>query len=254
MKYRINIRREIKVIIVLAVIFGLIAFAERATEETAVQDVRVVIENVHENHFLEERDVLELMQIDRQNIRGAVMEKLNLKTLEEKMRMHPFIEDAQVYGDLKGNLIARVTLRRPVARMVRNDGADGYIAEDGTVMPVSQKYTSRVLLLTGAAVPRLIRQKNLNETDDGKKIMAMIEKITGDEFWNAQITQLDIDNKLRITLYPQVGNEVIEFGKPEDIDTRFKKLKIFYKEILPKVGWNKYDRVNLEYEGQIVAE
>lgn len=82
----------------------------------------------------------------------------------------------------------------------------------------------------------------------------MIEKITGDEFWNAQITQLDIDNKLRITLYPQVGNEVIEFGKPEDIDTRFKKLKIFYKEILPKVGWNKYDRVNLEYEGQIVAE
>jgi len=55
-------------------------------------------------------------------------------------------------------------------------------------------------------------------------------------------------------MLPQVGNERIEFGKPERVAQKFDKLMIFYKEILPRMGWNKYSRVNLEYEGQIVAE
>lgn len=29
---------------------------------------------------------------------------------------------------------------------------------------------------------------------------------------------------------------------------------IFYKEILPTRGWTRYERVSLEYEGQIIAE
>jgi cell division protein FtsQ len=29
---------------------------------------------------------------------------------------------------------------------------------------------------------------------------------------------------------------------------------IFYKEILPTRGWNKYERVNVEYEGQVIAK
>lgn len=84
--------------------------------------------------------------------------------------------------------------------------------------------------------------------------MAMLEMIREDEFWKAQITELDLDGKASVTLFPLVGNEKIEFGKPDNLEVKFKKLKIFYKEILPRVGWNKYHRVNLEYEGQIVAE
>jgi len=59
---------------------------------------------------------------------------------------------------------------------------------------------------------------------------------------------------MQITIFPQVGNERIEFGKPQNIEVKFRKLMIFYKEILPRMGWDKYNRVNLEYEGQIVAE
>ena len=55
-------------------------------------------------------------------------------------------------------------------------------------------------------------------------------------------------------MFPQVGDERIELGTPDDLETKFRKLKIFYKEVLPSVGWNKYDRINVEYEGQVVAE
>jgi len=57
-----------------------------------------------------------------------------------------------------------------------------------------------------------------------------------------------------MVLYPQVTKQMVEFGKPEDIEVKFKKLRIFYTEILPKKGWNRYEKVNLKYRDQIIAE
>jgi len=111
-----------------------------------------------------------------------------------------------------------------------------------------------VVLISGGFVRQLLKQKNVNDTEEGKQLIALINAIREDEFWHAQIAQLDMDSKARITMYSQVGDERIEFGRPDNPEVKFKKLRVFYKEILPRMGWNKYDRVNLEYEGQIVAE
>jgi cell division protein FtsQ len=232
----------------------LIAFTERRQAEVALKDITIKIDNLQENHFLDEADVMSLMQINQQNLKGAPIEKLKLKDIEKKIKSDPFIQDAELYSDLKGNVIVNVTLRRPIARIVRNDGPDGYVAEDGTIMPVSDKFTSRVVLISGSYAPKLLQMENINDTEEGKGIVALINTLREDEFWSAQIAQLDIDSKARITMFPQVGDENIEFGKPENPEVKLRKLKIFYKEILPRVGWNKYRRVNLEYEGQIVAE
>ncbi|MFZ6013134.1 MAG: cell division protein FtsQ/DivIB [Bacteroidota bacterium] len=254
MKLKFNIRREIKIPAVLIAVFGLIAFTERMKGSVSVKNIEIKIDNIHENHFLDEEDILKLMQVNQGNLMGTDIKKLNLKAIEKKIKDDAFVKDAQLYSDVKGNLVVGVELRRPVARMVRNDGPDGYIAEDGTVMPVSDKFTSRVVLISGSFVRQLLLQHNVNETEEGKQLMEMLKMIRKDDFWSAQIAELDINSQARITLYPQVGDEHIEFGKPENLELKFRKLKIFYKEILPKVGWNKYNRVNLEYEGQIVAE
>ena len=254
MKYKINIKRELKIAGVLVAVFGLIAFTERMKGDVAVREIQIKIQNLHENHFLEESDIADLMQMDHENLKGASLGKLNFKSIEKKIKNDPYIKEAELYSDLKGNLTVKVELRRPIARIVRNDGPDGYIAEDGTIMPVSEKFTSRVILLSGPFVRTLLRQRNMHQTEEGTKIMTMLDMINEDEFWKAQITEFDIDGNAGITLFPQVGDEKIEFGKPENLEVKFKKLKIFYKEILPRMGWNKYKRVNLEYEGQIVAE
>lgn len=254
MGFKINIRKELKAGLVLVGVFGLIAFTEKMKGDVTIRDIRMKIENTNENHFVDEQDVMDLMQLDESKLIGADFEALSLKTIESKIQRDPFIRNAELYSDLSGTVTVRVELRRPIARIVRADGADGYIAEDGTIMPVSEKFTSRVVLLSGSYMPHLLKQRNLFELPNGAELMAMLERIHGDEFWNAQIAELSIDNNAKLTIYTQIGDEIIEFGKPEDLDTKFRKLEIYYREILPRVGWNKYDRVNLEYAGQIVAE
>lgn len=254
MKFKVRIRREFKVLAVLAVLFGLIAFTERMKGAVTIREIQISLDNVHENHYLDEKDIMGLMRLDTANLKGANLNKLDFGEIERRIRQSPYVDDAELFSDLKGNLMVKVSLRRPVARMVQNDGPDAYIAEDGTIMPVSGKFTSRVMLISGPFVAKLLKVNNILELEEGRQLMLAINMIMEDPFWNAQVAQIDIDSKTRMDLYVQVGDEKIELGKPEDLAVKFRKLKIFYKEILPRVGWNKYNRINVEYEGQVVAE
>jgi len=254
MKFKFNLHRELKIVAAVLIVATIIAFTERKQGDVSIKDITIKIDNIQGNHFLDESDIIDLMQLKKDNLRGTSIDRVSLKGIEKKISKQPFIKKADLYSDLKGNLVVRAELRRPIARIVRNDGPDGYIAEDGTIMPVSEKFTSRVVLVSGGYVPQLLKQNNMHEKEETQKILDLINTIRQDEFWSAQIAQLDIDSKTRITIFPQVGDERIEFGKAENTEVKFKKLMIFYKEILPRTGWNKYNRVNLEYEGQIVTE
>lgn len=254
MKWNLNIRKEIKVAVALLAISFLIAFSERKQGGAVCNNISIEIDNLNENHFIDEADVMRLVEGSGQTVKGVGIDRIDLKTIENKIKYDKHILDAELFGDLKGNLIVNVELRRPIARIVQNDAPDAYIAEDGVIMPVSEKYTSRVLLISGGFVKKLLESEDLTKTEEGQQLIEMIEFINEDKFWKAQVAQLDIASNGKITIYPQVTGQRVEFGKPVDIENKFRKLMIFYKEILPQRGWTKYDRVNLEYEGQVIAE
>jgi cell division protein FtsQ len=252
---------------VVAVLFGLIAFTERMKGEVTLSAIQISMKNIHENHYLDEKDIMKLMRLDEEDLpagarashgqaglKGANLSKLNFSQIEAWIRQSPYVDDAELYSDLKGNLMVTVTMRRPIARIIQSDGPDAYIGEDGTIMPVSQKFSSRVVLVSGEFVPKLLRLDNIHEQEEGRQLMLLLNTILDDAFWNAQIAQIDLDIRANAVFYQQVGDETIEFGKPVDLETKFWKLKVFYKEVLPRVGWNKYDRINVQYEGQVVAE
>lgn len=254
MKGKWKIRKEFKIGVALAVLFFFVAFTERKLGPQTVNDVIIKMENVENNHFLDEQDILRLIQLDRENLKGADLGRLNLKQIESRIKSDRFIRDADLYSDIKGNLIVRATLRRPIARIIRNDGPDAYIAEDGTIMPVSGKFTARVVLIGGDNVRALLQRENIRTDEEGRNLMNLLEKIASDAFWRAQVAQLNLNGKNKITMLPQVGAQTIEFGTAENCEEKLKKLRIFYKEILPQMGWNRYKRVNVEYAGQLIAE
>jgi cell division protein FtsQ len=254
MKFELNIRKEIKVAVSILAISFLIAFSERKQDGLICKDIEIELDNVSENHFLDEADVMKLVAGSGQPIKGTSLDHINLKAIETKLKYDKHILDAELYGDLKGNLIVNVELRRPIARIVQENAPDAYIAEDGVIMQVSEKYTSRVVLISGAYVKTLLESEDLNKLEEGKQLLAMIEFINNDKFWKAQVAQLDINSNGKITMYPQMTGQRVQFGNPENFELKFKKLMIFYKEILPNRGWTRYERVNLEFEGQIIAE
>lgn len=254
MKLNLNLRKEFKIAMALVGLSFLIAFSERKQSGAICKDIVVEIENINDNHFLDEADVLHLVEASGQSIKGTSISRINLKAIEKKLKQDKHIKEAELYGDHKGNLIVSVELRRPIARIVQDDAPDAYISEEGIIMSVSEKFTSRVMIISGRFVKQMLEKGDMMKFEEGKKLMEMIKYINEDKFWKAQIAQMDINSKEEITVYPQITGQLVEFGTPEDYEFKFKKLMVFYKEVLPQKGWTKYERVNLKYEGQVIAE
>ncbi|MEP1095929.1 MAG: cell division protein FtsQ [Cyclobacteriaceae bacterium] len=235
------------------IIFSLITFSGVKNSDRKVEGIEVTIAQDDGNFFTDQMEVLSLMTIDASDfIVGSELSDLDPKALEIRIEKNPFIRDAQVYRDLKGNLKVTVEQNRPIARVLMDGAEDKYIDVDGNILPVNAKHTARVPLLETTF--EFGWKENLNESDYGSKVFELLNYVKGDEFWQAQIAQIIVLKNGDVELLPQVTKQKIAFGKPEDLEKKFARLMIFYKEILPKKGWNTYSLVNLKYDNQIICE
>lgn len=74
-----------------------------------------------------------------------------------------------------------------------------------------------------------------------------------DRFWNDQIVQIYVNADHDVELVPLVGNQRILLGSLDDYPEKLEKLRLFYDQAIPKVGWEKYSMINLKYKNQIVC-
>ena len=234
------------------VVIVLIAFSGVKNYNREVQDVDISVAQEDGNFFTNQIEVMDLMTLSQSDyVVGVELSELSPKNLEERVEANPFVKDAQVFRDLKGNVQVRVEQSKPIARLITSEG-DHYIDTEGNVLPVNAKHTARVLLVDSEL--SFVWEKNLFESTYGERVFELIEFIEKDDFWRAQIAQIVLLKNGEIELYPQVTKQKVVFGAPEDIDTKFQKLMTFYKEILPKKGWNSYKLVNLKFDNQIICE
>ncbi|MEP5612293.1 MAG: cell division protein FtsQ [Cyclobacteriaceae bacterium] len=235
------------------IIFSLITFSGVKNSDRKVEGIEITIAQDDGNFFTDQMEVMSLMTIDASDfIVGSELSDLDPRALEARIEKNPFIRDAQVYRDLKGNLKVTVEQSRPIARVLMDGAKDKYIDVDGNILPVNAKHTARVPLLETTF--EFGWEKNLNESTFGTKVFELLNYIEADEFWSAQIAQIILLENGDVELLPQVTKQKIAFGKPEGLETKFARLMIFYKEILPKKGWNTYSLVNLKYDNQIICE
>ncbi|MDX5347478.1 MAG: hypothetical protein LPK19_09540 [Hymenobacteraceae bacterium] len=231
----------------------LAGFASSKKEEKICKKVSIKIANEFNNYFISEVEVEALLTREGVDaLEGTITEKVSLKDLETKLKTHAFVKEAQVSKDLDGNLNVYIKQNRPIARLLHAN-QDVYIDQEGAILPLSEQFTARVVPITKSVGSPAFTTEFL-QGPLGKPYMAFLQYIENDAFWKSQISQVHIDKKGRISFLPQVGDQVIEFGKPVEIEQKFRKLMIFYKKVLPVMGWDRYKRVNIEYQDQIICE
>ena len=202
--------------------------------------------------FTDELEVIDLMTDTTGYLVGIEAREMDPKILEARVEANPFVKEAQVYRDVEGNLQVKVTQSKPIARVFVNGSDDKYIDMEGRVLPVNAKHTARVPLLETEFA--FSWEQHMSESSYGEQVFELLRYIEKDPFWKAQIAHIFLKKDGEIELYPQVTKQTILIGRPVDLDEKFSKLMTFYKEILPKKGWNHYSKVNVKFKDQIVCE
>lgn len=246
-------------IISIVVVLG---FAKNAQEKQVFDknNLAIQIDYVTENRFVDYDDVKnEVTYLQGTGVKYFY--GFNPLEIEKKIINNSAMKDAQVYKSIDGKLNIQVKQRRPIARIfTRNEGY--YLDEFGGLMPLSDKYTSRIVVVSGNinepySIRYQLNYQGLEDTIARKTLLDDVYKIAHyiDEsaFWTSQIEQVYVNKDLEFELIPKVGNHKIVLGGVDNLPTKFNKLMVFYKKGLPKTGWNEYSEINLKYKNQIVC-
>ena len=246
--------KNIVVFLVLTfILLGFIGFVEKQTWDKLYFGREVNVKGESGLYFVEDQEIEKIItQGFPELIPGLPLSEVPLKAIEERLKGHPFVREAEAYIGQKGILQLEVAQHKPVARIVRPRASDGYITEEGRIIPTSNSYTSRVVVVSGSFVEKLMNQGQV--MGEIPELMELIDFVAEDEFWSAQITEIEVNSRNDIRLYQQVGSQLIELGPATDLEEKFEKIEVFYKEILPRKGWNAYSRVSVKFKNQIVCE
>ena len=179
---------------------------------------------------------------------------IDLNYLEEKIKSNKFIKDIEIYNNLNNVVNININQFKPYARLINNIGDDYYIDKNGEIFPVSNKYSERVLLIFFKNYKNIDKEKNINFFQNGNEIFKLINYINRNDFYKKQISQINVLKDGEIIMIPQITKQKIYFGNTDNMEIKFKKLELFYKNILPTKGWNYYESVNLKFKNQIVCK
>lgn len=255
---KINLKRVRDTIIWLTLIAGISAllfFSIRRKSNARVKTLVVNIEGAKENEYLiSEKEVSQILTLAAgKTLTKANINTLNLRKLEAKLNKDKRIERADLYIDSKNRLNVRIIQKKPVMRVIDEAGVQYYLDENGKQIPVTKGSAVRVPIVTGIKDTFSSRLLTSDKPSRLKDIFTIMKYVSQDEFLSALIEQAHIENDSvgDIVLIPKIGRERLIFGDAKDMNEKFDKLKIFYRDGMPKLGWNRYKVLNLKYANQV---
>ncbi len=172
-----------------------------------------------------------------------------------------YVKKVEIYSTVNGVITIKIRQRIPVVRVITSGGVTWYIDKDGYILPASRKFVPHILVASGDfnMGNQLRETLCLNEVKDKDfykawfDVLNVANYIDNVDFLKAQIVQIYLNSNKIIELIPRVGAHQIILGDASDLENKFFKLEVFYKEGLKKEGWNKYQKIDLRFNNQVIC-
>lgn len=186
--------------------------------------------------------IVNLIIANNMKLDSARIKDVKVDSIETWISKNPFVKKADVYKTPKGELIMEIIQKRPIVR-VKNGKEEYYITDEYKRIPLSKVYSVNALIVEGKI-----------DSIEYKPLVNLIQFINGDNLLKKNITGVKKETKNSFILKVNKGKFDIGFGGLTDFDQKFTKLKLFYDQYLTKIGFDRYKKIDLQYENQIVAE
>ena len=219
--------------------------------------LKITVTDSMTNQFITPKEIRAYLDKEYKGYVGEQLDRIDLSKVEKILESKSAILKSQAYTTKDSMLNVIVTQRKPIARFQK--GSKGFYAdEEGILFPLQSTYASHVHIIDGA-IPldmeagKVGKPEKANEQQWLKEMMDLIRYIDGSRTWRNKIVQITVENDGNILLTPREGDERFMFGRPADIEKKFRKMELYYKGICRNKGENYYEYIDLRYDGQIVC-
>jgi cell division protein FtsQ len=236
-------------LVLVIFIIGTLAFTSIESKNIMCADIQVVF-NKSDVINIEKDKLIRLVKSVDNKVLSKTLGEINADIIEEEIEKLPAILKADVYklmvnenGAYKGTLVVKVKHREPVLRVIASSGSY-YLDEFGMKIPVSTNYATNVMVASGS----------ISEGFAVEQLLPFVLYIEDNDFWKAQIQQIYVEEDGDVLLSPLVGDHIIELGDLNNYRWKLHIMSAFYKQVLAKNNWDKYEMVSLKYNNQVVAK
>ncbi len=235
---------------------ALTVFNKPDESKTLCTKVTIDVADSSTSGFIDAREVKRRIAAHHLNPMGQPLTKVSARDIEDMLRRSPFINTAECYKTIGGEVHITVTQRMPVIRIKADDGSDYYVDNQDSIMPNSS-FTSDLIIATGRFGKRFATEY----------IAPLGRTLMANALWRNLIEQIHVTEAYGIEIVPRVGDHIVYLGTlPEykDDDTRNKAIEAFVKRKMTRLvkfyryglshaGWNRYDYIDLEFDNQIIC-
>ncbi len=194
------------------------------------------------NGNLTHENVTELLDSAGLNPSGKSIEDISTHEIEEFIGKITLVKECQVYKGTTGAVNIRIECRTPIMKVHEKSGSSYYIDHAGDTITGIHKALH--LPVASGHITAEMRKAGLRE---------IANVIYSSPFWRAQTEQVYFNEDGSIILVPKVGDHIIEFGTVENAEEKLGKLYTFYTKGLNTIGWDKYEKLNIEFNGKVIG-
>lgn len=215
--------------------------------------VDINIKGVSNNFFVDKNDIMEtIISISGGKPKDKTVGSFDLQEMEQALQQNIWVKTAQLFFDNNERLQVNVLEREPMARVFTSNGATFYIDSALAMLPLSEKFSARLPVFTNFPTDKKVLLKA--DSNLLKDILTVSMALQNDPFNMAMIDQVDVTPQRTFEMVPKIGNTIIVFGNAKNAVEKLDKLRLFYKQVIVKAGWNKYNEINVQYVNQVVAK
>lgn len=231
------------VAIAVYLVLAITVFNQPDEKATVCTEVNIHIDNEQADGLLNPAEVKRLLEKERVYPLAQPMQFVSTRRMEEVLRKNPFVAGAECYKTQNGHVAIQLQQRKPVLHIMPVTGEQYYVDDKGNILPHT-RLTNNLLVATG----------NISQKYAQKRLAAVACQILEDRFWQDQTVQLNVLSDGTLELVPRVGDHVVYLGAPVDIDKKLERLRKFYKYGLSHAGWDRYERISVEFDNQIICK
>ena len=226
-------------ILITVIIFGfLLSFSLKRFNNKPIENVTVKLAKTKNPvYFIDEKEVKEIVK--KANPTKKIGD-IDIPELEKKLNLLPAVDSANVYLNLNGTLNLDIKQRIPVFRLSKGD-QNFYVDEKGNEFPISKNYSYPCMLIRGDV-----------KKSEYKKLAELVDKIDRDDFSKKYFIGISKE-KESYNLLTSEGNYKVEIGDLDRIDMKVKGFKTFVEKYLINQNAEKYSKISVKYNNQIVT-
>jgi cell division protein FtsQ len=216
-----------------------------------VKQADIVIDQSNGLFFIDSADVMELLHSQRVYPGTSLVQSVPTERLEKVLEGSPYCHNAEVYIDATGVLHVDVRQRIPIVRIINTRGVGYYLDATGTKLPLSDKFTARVLATNGFV---RASDNNADTTGDAQleDVLNVATALQSDAFLSRLIDQVWVNEKREFVLVPKFTKQEVLLGSANALDKKLSKLNAFYRHTATN-SLSNYKRIDLQYQNEIYA-